>query len=58
MDNEKRDWNKGKKMELGWRKWQAAESALWQKMELKGFLSLSDKMDVKAFLFISFSLFI
>ena len=43
-------------MELGWRRWHAAESALWQKMELKGCLSLSDRMDIEAFFFYFFFL--
>lgn len=33
------------------RRWCTAESALWQTLELKGFLSLSDWIDVKAFYF-------
>ena len=49
-------WIKGEKMELGWRRWHAAESALWQKMELKGCLSLSDRMDIEAFFFYFFFL--
>lgn len=39
-DNENRTWNKGEQMQLGCRRWRAAESALWQKTKLKGFLSL------------------
>lgn len=38
-------------MELGWGRWRAAESALWQKMEIKNFLSLSDRIDVEASFF-------
>lgn len=47
MDNENSD--KGKKNGGGMEKVQSAESALWQKMELKACLSLSDRMDVEAF---------
>lgn len=46
MDNENSAENKGK-MELGWRRWRVAESAERQKRELKGFLSISDRMDVE-----------